>query len=54
MIVKLPTFERRNQITSLLMKTGYVQALHLAEYFQVSMETIRKDLLYLEESGVAF
>ncbi len=51
--MKIPTFVRRNQITTLLLKNGYVEAAKLAKEFQVSMETIRKDLVYLEESGVA-
>jgi len=51
--MKVPTFERRNKIINILMINGYVQAAQLADQFQVSMETIRKDLLYLEESGVA-
>lgn len=49
----LPTFERRNEITKLLVTQGYVQAVTLAEKFFVSMETIRKDLVYLEHSGIA-
>jgi DeoR/GlpR family transcriptional regulator of sugar metabolism len=52
--MKIPTFERRNKITNLLIKKGYVQAAELASEFQVSMETIRKDLQYLEESGIAY
>lgn len=48
----MPTFERRNQIVQLIVQEGYVQSAKLAKQFQVSMETIRKDLLYLEEKGI--
>lgn len=51
--MKLPTFERRNEIMKLLQKQGYVQARALAANYQVSMETIRKDLKFLEESNIA-
>lgn len=53
-IMKIPTFARRNKIINMLMTNGHVQAALLADHFQVSMETIRKDLLYLEECGVAY
>lgn len=50
--VKLPTFERRNEIIKLLVEQGYVKAQELAVHFEVSMETIRTDLLHLEKSGM--
>lgn len=52
--MRIPAFERRNQIMVQLIKEQYVEAEQLANHFQVSMETIRKDLLYLEKTGVAF
>lgn len=51
--MKIPTFERRNEITRMLQEQGYVKAQQLAEQYQVSMETIRKDLKYLEAAGIA-
>lgn len=47
------TSERRREITSLLKSRGSVQVLALSEMFAVSMQTIRKDLQYLEEHGIA-
>lgn len=51
--MKIPTFERRNEIIRMLLEQGYVKAQALAEHYQVSMETIRKDLTYLEDTGIA-
>ena len=51
--MKIPTFERRNEIIRMLLLQGYVKAQLLAEQYQVSMETIRKDLTYLQDIGVA-
>ncbi len=50
---KRMTAERRNEIAQLLLKNGNMKASTLAEYFDVSTETIRKDLIYLEEQGIA-
>ena len=50
---KRMTAERRNEIAQLLLKNGNMKASALAEYFGVSTETIRKDLIYLEEQGIA-
>lgn len=47
------TSERRRKITAMLRTRGSVQVTPLAEQFGVSMQTIRKDLHYLEERGVA-
>ena len=46
--MKIPTFERRNEIIRMLQEHGYVKAQMLAKQYQVSMETIRKDLTFLE------
>lgn len=51
--MKLPTFERRNEIMKLLLSNGFVKAQELSDLFHVSMETIRKDLYALEEDGIA-
>lgn len=51
--MKLPTTQRLQKIVDLLEKNGFVKAIDLSEMFSVSMETIRKDLIYLEEKGVA-
>jgi DeoR family transcriptional regulator of aga operon len=47
------TSERRREITAMLRTRGSVQVTPLSEMFGVSMQTIRKDLHYLEEHGVA-
>ena len=44
--MKIPTFERRNEIIRMLQEHGYVKAQMLAKQYQVSMETIRKDLTW--------
>ena len=49
--MKIPTFERRNEIIRMLQEHGYVKAQMLAKQYQVSMETIRKDLTFLEAAG---
>jgi len=47
------TAERRNQIVQILMEDGSLRINDMAKQFQVSTETIRKDLKYLEKMGVA-
>lgn len=47
------TAERRNEIAKLLLQDGNIKAGELAKRFDVSAETIRKDLIYLEEQGIA-
>ena len=47
------TAERRNEIAQLLLRNGNMKAGDLARKFDVSTETIRKDLIYLEEQGIA-
>ncbi|MDP5277536.1 transcriptional repressor AgaR [Sphingomonas sp. DG1-23] len=47
------TSERRQQISALVRERGSVQVAPLAARFGVSMQTIRKDLHYLERRGVA-
>jgi DeoR family transcriptional regulator, aga operon transcriptional repressor len=47
------TSERRQQISALVRERGSVQVAPLAARFGVSMQTIRKDLHYLEKRGVA-
>lgn len=47
--MKLPTSKRIQEIVDLLQKEGYVKAKDLSEKYNVSMETIRKDLMFLEE-----
>jgi DeoR family transcriptional regulator of aga operon len=46
------TSERRQQISTLVRERGSVQVAPLAERFGVSMQTIRKDLRFLETRGV--
>ena len=47
------TAERRREIAQLLLRNGNLKASRLAEQFEVSTETIRKDLIYLQEQGIA-
>lgn len=47
------TSERRRQISAIMRDRGSVQVVTLSAQFGVSMQTIRKDLHYLEEHGVA-
>ncbi len=44
--------ERRNKIVELLQKDGIVKVSELIKLFDVSVETVRRDLEYLEEHGV--
>ncbi|MGF0034588.1 DeoR/GlpR family DNA-binding transcription regulator [Bariatricus sp. SGI.154] len=52
-MAKRLTAERRNEIARLLVRDGNIKASTLAKHFNVSTETIRKDLIYLEEQGIA-
>ena len=45
--------KRLSEIVEKLEKGGYVNAKDLAQSYQVSMETIRKDLHILEQMGLA-
>lgn len=47
------TAERRNQLAQILLSSGSIKVGEAAEQFNVSTETIRKDLIYLEEKGIA-
>ncbi|MDI7775747.1 transcriptional repressor AgaR [Asticcacaulis sp. EMRT-3] len=47
------TSERRRQITHMIKSRGSVQVASLSDVFGVSMQTIRKDLHFLEMHGVA-
>lgn len=47
------TADRRNRIAQILMKEGSIKVGNLSERFGVSTETIRKDIIYLEEEGIA-
>ncbi len=52
-VISRDTSERRREITTMIRARGSVQVAALSEMFNVSMQTIRKDLHYLEERGVA-
>ena len=45
--------ERRDYIEKKLLTEGKIRVSELASFFDVSSETIRKDLLYLESKGIA-
>lgn len=47
------TEERRNQLAQILMWEGSLRVNDMAKKFSVSTETIRKDIAYLEEIGIA-
>lgn len=53
MAVIRDTSERRQLISAMVRERGSVQVAPLAERFGVSMQTIRKDLHFLAERGVA-
>lgn len=46
------TEERRNKIAESIIANGSIKVNDLIEQFSVSKETIRKDLIYLEQSGI--
>ena len=48
---KLSAAERQAQIIELLSNNGTMKVMELANYFQVSRETIRRDLIVLNEAG---
>lgn len=52
-MAKLSSRKRIQNIVTLLEKEGYVSGKTLSEKYNVSMETIRKDLMYLEQIGIA-
>ena len=43
--------ERQNKIYSLLQSNGAVTVANLIKIFDVSIETVRRDLLYMEKEG---
>ena len=45
-------YDRREKIIALLNRDGMVKANELVEQYGVSMETIRRDLEYLEKRGL--
>ena len=47
------TQQRRDELASILMRDGHIDSAEQAARCGVSHETIRKDLLYLEELGLA-
>lgn len=49
-MAKLSAAERQAQIVELLSNNGTMKAVDLANYFQVSRETIRRDLIALSEA----
>ncbi len=51
--MKLPITKRLEEIVELLERDGYVKSRELSKKYEVSMETIRKELTYLEEMGIA-
>lgn len=50
-MAKISARKRIQEIVGLLEKEGYVSGQKLAEKYQVSMETIRKDLTYRKTSS---
>lgn len=47
------TVERRNQLAQIIISQGHITVNEASKKFNVSTETIRKDLIYLENEGVA-
>jgi DeoR family transcriptional regulator, aga operon transcriptional repressor len=52
MIIRRDTSNRRQQIAALLQEHGSVQITSLAEVFNVSTQTLRKDLNFLDSKGI--
>lgn len=52
-MARMLTRERRSEIAGLLVREGRVSAAELARRYAVSTETIRRDLMWLSERGVA-
>ena len=52
-IMKKLSVQRRNEIAQRLFQEGNIHISELAKLYQVSTETIRKDLIYLEKQGIA-
>lgn len=50
--MKLSSSRRLQKTVDFLEENNYVKAKEMSERFEVSMETIRKDLIYLEEKGI--
>lgn len=50
--MKASISERRSEIARRVVRDGHISVRDLADYFSVSTETIRKDLIYLEERNV--
>lgn len=50
---KTLTAERRNEIAKILLKEGSIKVRDLAKQFNVSTETIRKDIIWLDQEGIA-
>lgn len=46
------TAERRNKIAECIIANGSIKAGELAQMFSVTTETIRKDLIYLDQMGI--
>ena len=51
--MKKTALNRRDEIAKALMQDGEIGTQALAQKYGVSVETIRKDLLYLQENGIA-
>jgi len=45
------THERRSQIVEMVQKNGMINNKELMEKFSISIETVRRDLKYLEDQG---
>ncbi|MDO4976019.1 MAG: DeoR/GlpR family DNA-binding transcription regulator [Eubacteriales bacterium] len=46
------TAERRNELAEMIISEGHVTIADAASHFNVSIETIRKDMIYLEQEGI--
>lgn len=46
------TAERRNELAQMIISEGHVTIADAAKKFSVSIETIRKDMIYLEQEGI--
>lgn len=51
-MVRLSALKRRKEIVQIIMEQGHIEVRDLADQFQVTTETIRKDLLELDKQNI--
>ena len=51
-VINMFANERQSQICEIIKNSGAITTMELVEQFSVSIETIRRDLLFLEKNGI--